>query len=664
MWRRRVASGSRWRLAAVVLLAGVSSGLVHATVQAPAQAPVFRAETEAVWVTATAIDREGRLITDLGRDDFEVLVDGVVQPINQFRSDTIPFALSIMLDLSGSLSSATATMRRAIGELVDQFRPGDRANVGSFHTVPSVDARFSGNRQTLLGATTAQMIGSISHPCRGPWNSDSWRQRTPGASGIWDAVSCSIDTVAGDAETPRRVVVLITDGFDNVSDAGLAEVQALADTYGVMVYVLGMIGTQGLNSAALRSLASETGGGYFPLTDQEDLPAKFAKIAEELRHQYVLGYSGPAGAANKGKLEVRVKRPGVTARGRRATMTVLPVADSVTKAIDAGRPMSSAPASGSPLVNESIFDRFVRDALQPGDIPRLTLPNLRLAEVQLRTGGTQWIRAGGEALEPTRRIQLATFVLEFLSVQDNFEYWRYHDAPADLFEWASGLVRNGPARPEERLWHLAGISLLERFGASWLLEIHLGYARARFPDEPRFLLARAVSVEMQLWPQHRDEQGFVVPEEMLARLLGRYQDAIGNSVVRQEAHLRLGYIELLRGRVKEALTDFDRAGTPDDPMLRYMLHLLRGKALTAARKHDEAIASFRLAFNEAPYAQSATLALGAALVTRGQHNEAAALTSRMLALPAPSFDPWIIYTLPEWRFWETRMESLRKVGGS
>jgi VWFA-related protein len=640
---------------------------VATSAQTPAQAPVFRTETEAVWVTTTAIDRDGRLVTNLGRDDFEVLVDGAVQPINQFRSDHIPFALSIMFDLSGSLIDGVPTMRRAMVELVDQFQPGDRANVGSFHTVPSVDARFSSNREVLLRTTAELLVGAVSRPCRGPWSSDSWRLRNPGASGIWDAVSCSIDTVAGDAETPRRVVMLITDGFDNVSVSDVGEVRALADTYGVMVYVLAMVGTQGLNTGALRSLASETGGGYFVLNHQEDMTPTFARIAEELRQQYVLGYSGPAGASQKGKLEVRVKRPGVTARGRRATMTVLPLADSVKDSISrapVNPPVLSAPAPPPSAANEGVFDRFARNVLGPADLPRLSLADLRLAVVPMRAAGEQWIRAGGAGQEYTRRIQLATFVLAFLSRQDDLRHWAFNDAPSDLLQWASGLVRTGTPQPIERLWHLTAIALLERLGAPGHLQVHLGYAQGRFPDEPRFVLGRAMAAEMQVWPQHRDETGFDVQPDAVVKIISQYEEAMRYPEVRQEAHLRIGYFQLLRGRVDEALGHFDQAGTPDDKSLRYWLHLFRGKAFSSARRHDEAIASFGLAFKEVPYAQSATLALGAALVTRGQHNEAAALTSQMLALPVPPLDPWIYYTLPEWRFWESRMESLRKGGGS
>ena len=664
----------RWLVICAVVLS-VTTSVVSGSLQSSQQPPVFRSATEAVWVTATAIDRDGRLVTDLGRDDFEILVDGVAQPINQFRSDEIPFAISVMFDVSGSLQDGVGAMRRGMAELIDQFRPGDRANVGSFDTLPTVSARFTSHRDTLLRSTMqvisrsgigSNSVGPVELLCRGPWNSEGWRHNTRGASGIWDGVACGIDTVGGDAETPRRVVLLVTDGQDNVSLLTQTDVQKLADTYGVMVYVMAMVGTTGLNAAALRGLAAETGGGYFVLNQQEEMTATFARVAQELRHQYVMGYSGPAGAAQQGKLEVRVKRAGVTARGRRATMTVLPMASGVTEAIEAERSRSAPPPppTSSVPAAEGVFDRSARNALRPTDLPRLPLANLRTVALEIRTAGAAWVRAGGIAQESTRRLQLATYILEFLSIQDNFDYWQYHDAAADLFEWASGLVRNGPPQPAELLWHKAGVALLQRFGASWLLEIHLGYARARFPDEPRFVLARAVSVEMQLWPQRRDEQGFFIPDDMLVRILGRYEDAMAHAAVRSEAHLRLGYVELLRGRVNQALSHFDQTGTPDDPSLRYMLHLLRGQALTAARRHDDAIASFRAAFDEVPYAQSATLALGAALVTRGHHNEAAELTARMLSLPVPPPDPWTLYTLPEWRYWEPLMNSLRKAGGS
>jgi len=627
-----------------------------------------------MWVTATAIDRDGRLVTDLGRDDFEVLEDGVVQPITVFRSDPVPFALSIMFDLSGSLSDSVGSMRRAMAELIDRFRPGDRANVGSFDTLPTVSPRFSGHRETLLRSTalsvsptglSSSTTGHAAMPCHGPWNAELWRQQARGMSAVWDGVACGIDTVAGDAETPRRVVLLITDGVDHVSVTRQAEVHELADKFGVMVYVIAMIGTEGLNSGGLRSLAAETGGGYFVLNQQADLTPTFTRIAEELRHQYVMGYSATAGSGPAGRLEVRVKRPGITARGRRATMTVLPVATAVTEAVEAERRRTATVAApASVVVSDSVFDRAARNELRPADLPPLSLEGMRIAALEIRTAGPLWIRAGGPALEPARRLHLAILVLQLLSVQDNLLHWNSSEAAADLFDWTSSLMRTGPPQPMERLWHLAAVAMLEKSGAFWVLNRHVEIARARFPDEARFVLARAVAAEQPIWPQRRDEFGFVLREDDQIRIFARYNEAFRVEAIRQEAHLRLGYIEMQRGRVKEALTHFEQAGAPEDAVLRYTLHLFRGQALGRAKRHEEAIASFRQAIAIAPHTESATLALAAALVTKGQHAEAEALVGRMFTVQPRPFDPWTIHTFPEWRHWAIWMDALRKAAGS
>src|ERR1700730_8419631 len=92
-----------------------------------AQRPTFRSDTEAVWVTATVIDKDGRLVTDLTRGDFEVLDNGVARDITVFRNDTVPFAIAILFDVSGSMLSNSSTMRQAVKELIARFQPGDRA---------------------------------------------------------------------------------------------------------------------------------------------------------------------------------------------------------------------------------------------------------------------------------------------------------------------------------------------------------------------------------------------------------------------------------------------------------------------------------------------------------------------------------------------------------
>ena len=74
-----------------------------AVMTAEAQRPVFRSDTEAVWVTATVIDKDGRLVTDLTKDDFEVLDNGIPRDITFFRNDSGAFAITILFHVRGSL---------------------------------------------------------------------------------------------------------------------------------------------------------------------------------------------------------------------------------------------------------------------------------------------------------------------------------------------------------------------------------------------------------------------------------------------------------------------------------------------------------------------------------------------------------------------------------
>jgi VWFA-related protein len=68
----------------------------------------------------------------------------------------------------------------------------------------------------------------------------------------------------------------------------------------------------------LAKIAMETGGGYFELTNTEDLSSTFARVADELHHQYALGFTPEKLDGKSHKLEVRLKRPGLTARARKS----------------------------------------------------------------------------------------------------------------------------------------------------------------------------------------------------------------------------------------------------------------------------------------------------------------------------------------------------------
>ena len=647
-----------------------------------AQRPTFRSDTEAIWVSATVIDKDGRLVTDLTKDDFEVVDYGVPRDITVFRNDTVPFAVAILFDVSASLRSNSYTMREAVNELIARFQPGDRAAIGGFWGVTMISERFTANARTLLGLVNATVAGE------GPWCATSVnraRSLIPpprGAmSGIWTAIHCGIEAVSRDAETPRRVVLVITDGIDNYSTEGSEDIGRYAEQFGVMVYAIGMPGRDGIDEPPLRRLAEYTGGGYYKLLDRDDLPRTFARIAEELRHQYVFGYT-PAGDGSDHKLDVRVKRANAIVRFRRVYLEAAPVA-TIPAAPTPPEPVHSTPAPISTGVSGPALDAL--DRFERGDPAGRPLS---FDSVQAFSSSFENLRKAAPALigadpsqQARRRLAIAAYALDLINANPNVvadgPMMRAADpalrsmagnnltglvspSASDVVEWACSVLREGSPLPAERTWHLAAIAALERFRGQSSLDSHIDHAESRFPKDPEWALARAVSQELQTWPDGRDGEDYKPPSGLGAsRIEARFKEAAEFPATRQEAHLRWGYFELRRGRTDEALTHFAEAGDPGDVVLRYWLHLFKGQALERAGRLDDAIASYRLAFSDVPYAQSATTALAVALVANHQGDEAAALTNRMLSVEPP-LDPWNFYTFPATRLWQTLMSQIHE----
>ncbi|MCA1561282.1 MAG: VWA domain-containing protein, partial [Acidobacteria bacterium] len=148
---------------------------------------------------------------------------------------------------------------------------------------------------------------------------------------LFDAIDQAIAamrTVEG-----RRVVVAFTDGDDTASRLGRGDVLERARLEGVIIYGVGLEsdyfnGQQRVRTRpdrGLKNLAEETGGGFFDLKNTEDLGPAFSRIAQELRSQYVIGFSPPVHDGKVHRLDIKVKRPGTTPRGRKSYVATPPV---------------------------------------------------------------------------------------------------------------------------------------------------------------------------------------------------------------------------------------------------------------------------------------------------------------------------------------------------
>jgi Ca-activated chloride channel family protein len=309
----------RW-ITCAGLVAGLiaSSGAGHQQ-----QPPVFRGRADVVRVFVTVTDRDGRLATTLTQDQFEVRDEGKPQPIVLFDNSPQPIRLVVMLDVSGSMEGNLPLLRQASSELFFRLRPADVARVGTFGDEVVIGETFTRDATALLAE-----LPSIINP----------NAPTP----LWRALDQAMDAFGGEGDE-RKVVLVLSDGKDSgpigfgQPVASQAEVIDRAGRDDVMIYAIGMrsrrrqprmpgMGPGGLEAAMLADLpdpglarvAEETGGGYAEIRPSEDLAAAFARVADELHGQYLLGYAPPKRDGKVHEVGVRVTTKGLKPRAKKS----------------------------------------------------------------------------------------------------------------------------------------------------------------------------------------------------------------------------------------------------------------------------------------------------------------------------------------------------------
>jgi Ca-activated chloride channel family protein len=272
-----------------VIMAG--AGVQHGPApQMPPPNQVFRARVDTVAVYPLVSAPDGRLSTDLTRADFVVLDNGKPAAIEVFSSDEQPITAALMLDMSASMDDRLVRVREAASRLVDAIGPLDRLRIGSFGSEISVSPWLTGDKQLLARILREEL-----------WPGGS----TP----LWNAIGAGMKSLA--AESGRRTIVVVTDGVYTTGGTQLGVATRAANEL-FMIYGLGMEG-QGL-SPALVNLIAQTGGGYFSLSRKDDLGAAFARLALELRHQYLVGFVPNDLDGKVHTLSVQVTRPGFSVR--------------------------------------------------------------------------------------------------------------------------------------------------------------------------------------------------------------------------------------------------------------------------------------------------------------------------------------------------------------
>jgi VWFA-related protein len=265
------------------------------------QQPAFRTSVQTVVVHATVRDSTGRLVPDLPRDRFQVFDNGRPVDIATFSSNIQPITVALMLDMSASMSPSLVRVRDSTLHFIEALLPDDRVRIGTFGSEIALSPILTGDKAVLTRIAREEL-----------WPG--------GGTPLWNALYAAMESL--DDETGRRVVLVLTDGMDAGPLTGwtgdFRDVRKRATEDVFMLYAIGMEGLfqDRERVREFHGLIEDTGGGYFEVAKGDDLEATFARVADELRRQYLLGFVPQTLDGRRHSIEVRVAGGGLSVRAR------------------------------------------------------------------------------------------------------------------------------------------------------------------------------------------------------------------------------------------------------------------------------------------------------------------------------------------------------------
>ncbi len=313
---------------------------------------VIRVNTTLVTIPVSVMDRDGRYVPNLQKEEFRVWEDGVEQEVAFFQSVDKPFSVVLMLDTSPSTQFRLEDIQDAAISFVNQLRSDDRVMVVSFNDDIKILSEFTTDRNKLQRAIQ--------------------RSKTDDGTRLYDAVDMVINQQLSRVQG-RKAIVLFTDGVDTTSKRASYQSNIMdAQELDALIYpvqydtsqdmsagnfppmgsgdvwgqILGGIfggggrrhgGRRGggggggypqgrgtarddydLGNQYLLELANSTGGREYRADSLQNMSYAFANVAEELRRQYSIGYypKRPAQAGERRQIRVRARQPNLAVRAR------------------------------------------------------------------------------------------------------------------------------------------------------------------------------------------------------------------------------------------------------------------------------------------------------------------------------------------------------------
>jgi len=257
---------------------------------------MIQVNVDVVSLYCTVRDRQNALVRSLAKNDFEVTEDGNAQTIKYFSRETdVPLTVGVLVDVSGSQKKLIEIERQAASKFFTSvLTPKDAGFLISFGATFDLLQDVTGAPEVLQqGLARMKLNSGLPGPASGP------------GTVLYDAVYFAAHTVLG-TEHGRRAMILITDGQDNGSRLGMKDAIEAAQKSDAIIYGILYVDSQsyllpamlpGGGSAGykgegiLKQMAEETGGRLFAVGGKNTLDAIFGQIQEEMRTQYLIGYT-------------------------------------------------------------------------------------------------------------------------------------------------------------------------------------------------------------------------------------------------------------------------------------------------------------------------------------------------------------------------------------
>ncbi|MGO4886021.1 MAG: VWA domain-containing protein [Bryobacteraceae bacterium] len=243
-------------------------------------APDIRVDSALVLIPAHVTNAVGAIVANLSSADFRITEDGVPQTITHFSLDDAPASIGLVYDCSGSMRGKMHRSAAAAEAFFQTANPRDE-----FFLVQVAD------RAKLTVPFAAGPDDILSH---------IERVKPFGRTALLDGLQVAMKQMK-QARNLRKALVVLSDGGDNQSRRNVREVKAALLESDVQVYAMGLFDQDDRKRTSeerrgpglLDELAAETGGRLYPVASLDELPAISERISNDVRTEYVLGYSPP-----------------------------------------------------------------------------------------------------------------------------------------------------------------------------------------------------------------------------------------------------------------------------------------------------------------------------------------------------------------------------------